>query len=62
MPYLDKAMGTVRDLGLMPDEPNSQEEPIVALLTQISDLDEEKVIAITRTLSQASLPTPWRAC
>jgi len=55
MQYLDKAMGTVRDLGLMPDEPKSQEEPIVALLNQISDLDEEKIIAITRTLSQASL-------
>ncbi len=51
--YLDRAMGQLRDLGLMPDE--SEEAPIVALLDRITDLDEEKVIAIARTLSQASL-------
>jgi hypothetical protein len=55
MQYLDRAMGTIRDLGLMPDKPGSENEPIVALLNQITDLDEPKVIAITRTLSQASL-------
>ncbi len=55
MQYLDKAMGAVRELGLMPDKSDSQEEPIIALLNQITELDEEKVIAITRTLSQASL-------
>lgn len=55
MQYLDKAMGTIRDLGLMPKESDSAEAPIIALLNQISDLDEGKVIAITRTLSQASL-------
>jgi len=55
MQYLDKAMGAVRDLGLMPDKSDTQEEPIIALLNQITELDEEKVIAITRTLSQASL-------
>lgn len=53
--YLDKAMGTLRDLGLMPDGADSQHDPMVALLGQISDLDEDKVIAITRTLSQSSL-------
>jgi hypothetical protein len=53
--YLDKALGTIRDLGLMPKQPESQEEPIIALLNQISDIDENKVITISRTLSQASL-------
>ena len=55
MQYLDKAMGAVRELGLMPDTSDAQEEPIIALLNQITELDEEKVIAITRTISQASL-------
>ena len=51
--YLDRALGQLRDLGLMPDE--AEEAPIVALLDRITDLDEDKVIAIARTLSQASL-------
>ncbi|MGF1615033.1 MAG: cell surface protein [Gammaproteobacteria bacterium] len=55
MQYLDKALGTIRDLGLMPDQPRNEDEPIVALLNQITDLDEARVIAITRTLTQASL-------
>ncbi len=53
--YLDKAMGTLRNLGLVPDDASSQRDPMVALLGQISDLDEAKIIAITRTLSQSSL-------
>ena len=51
--YLDRALGQLRDLGLMPDE--TEEAPIVALLDRISDLDEDKVVSIARTLSQASL-------
>lgn len=51
--YLDRAMGQLRDLGLVPDI--TEEAPIVALLDRITDLDEDKVIAIARTLSQASL-------
>lgn len=51
--YLDRAMGQLRDLGLVPD--TTEEAPIVALLDRITDLDEDKVIAIARTLSQASL-------
>lgn len=51
--YLDRAMGQLRDLGLVPD--TAEEAPIVALLDRITDLDEDKVIAIARTLSQASL-------
>ena len=53
--YLDKAMGTIRDMGLMPADADSSSDPMVALLNQISDLDEERVVAITRTLSQATL-------
>ena len=55
MQYLDKAMDTIRDLGLMPDAANTQDDPMVALLNQIADMDEERVIAITRTLAQSSL-------
>ncbi len=54
MQYLDKAMNQLHDLGLLP-EGESQEEPIIALLNQIADLDEGRVTAIARTLSQASL-------
>ena len=54
MQYLDKAMSSLHDLGLLPEK-QGEEAPIIALLDQISDLDEERVVAITRTLSQASL-------
>jgi len=53
--YLDRALQALRDLGLVPDAPGTHEAPIVALLQQISDLDEDRVVAITRTLAQASL-------
>jgi hypothetical protein len=52
--YLDRAMNQLHDLGLVP-EGESQEAPIIALLNQISDLDEGRVTAIARTLNQASL-------
>jgi hypothetical protein len=52
--YLDLALGKLRDLGLVP-ESSSEEAPIIALLNRITDLDEEKVVAIARTLNQASL-------
>lgn len=51
--YLDKAMTRLRDLGLVPTK--TEEAPIVALLNRVSDLDNDKVVAIARTLSQASL-------
>jgi flagellar motor protein MotB len=51
--YLDKAMHRLRDLGLVPEK--TEEAPIVALLNRISDLDQDKVVAIARTLSQSSL-------
>jgi len=52
--YLDKAMNGLHDLGLLPDAAG-EEAPVIVLLNQITDLDEERVVAITRTLSQASL-------
>ncbi|MGI9328113.1 MAG: merozoite surface protein 3b [Pseudomonadales bacterium] len=51
--YLDRALGQLRDLGLMPDK--AEEAPIVALLDRLTRLDEDKVVSIARTLSQASL-------
>jgi hypothetical protein len=54
MQYLDKAMEKVRDLGLLPDAGDSRRDPMVALLNQLTGIDEERVIAISRTLSQAS--------
>lgn len=53
MQYLDKAMGALRDMGLLPTA--TEEAPITHLLQQISDLDEERIVVITRTLSQASV-------
>jgi len=54
MQYLDKAMEKVRDLGLLPEPGATQTDPMVALLNQLTGIDEERVIAISRTLSQAS--------
>ena len=51
--YLDKALNGLRDLGLMPAKPN--EAPIMALIEQVSDLDEEKSVAIARTLSHTTV-------
>jgi len=53
MKQLDKAMNGLRDLGLVPE--TTEDAPIISLIEQISDLDEEKTIAIARTLNQASL-------
>jgi hypothetical protein len=50
--YLDRALTTVRDMGLKPE--GGSEEPIGALLDQIADLDKNKVAIIARTLSEAS--------
>ena len=54
--YLDRAMNQLHDLGLLPERPGgAAEAPIVALLARIMDLDEGRVTAIARTLSQASV-------
>jgi len=54
MQYLDKAMEKVRDLGLVPKDSSGRTDPMVALLNQLTGIDEHRVIAISRTLSQAS--------
>jgi hypothetical protein len=51
--YLDKAVGSLRKLGLFPDS-KSDPAPVVALLNQITELSPDKVTAIARTLDQAS--------
>ena len=50
--YLDKAMSGLRELGLIKSE--GAQAPIIPLLNQISDLDDERVTAIARTLNEAS--------
>lgn len=50
--YLDRAVSAIRDLGIWPE--SRGEQPITALLNQITELDETRVILIGRTLSQAS--------
>jgi hypothetical protein len=51
--YLDKAVNGLRDLGLMPEKPD--EAPILALIEQVSDLDEDKAVAIARTLNHTTI-------
>jgi hypothetical protein len=53
MQYLDKAVGALRDVGLMPTK--LEPAPINALLEQISELEPEKIQVIARTLGQASV-------
>ncbi|CAN7195971.1 cell surface protein [Devosia sp. Root413D1] len=50
--YLDKAMGAIKQLGIWPEQ--TGEQPITGLLNEITGLDENKVILIGRTLTQAS--------
>ncbi len=53
MQYLDKAVGALRDVGLMPTK--VEPAPINALLEQITDLEPDKIQVIARTLGQASV-------
>jgi hypothetical protein len=53
MQYLDKATGALRDLGLMPAK--VEDAPIVGLLEKISDLDQDRIAVIARTLGQAGV-------
>src|SRR5215218_2095613 len=53
MQYLDKATTTLRDLGLMPAK--VEDAPIVGLLQKISDLDQDRIAVIARTLGQAGV-------
>ena len=53
MQYLDRAVGTLRDMGLMPTK--VEDATINGLLQQISDLDADRITVIARTLGQASV-------
>jgi len=53
MQYLDRATRHLRDIGLMPAK--VEPAPINALLEKISDLDEERITLIARTLGQAEV-------
>jgi hypothetical protein len=53
MQYLDKAVGALREVGLMPAK--VEPAPINALLEKISDMEPEKVQVIARTLGQAAV-------
>jgi hypothetical protein len=54
MQYLDKALSTLRDLGLLPEK-RGETAPVTALLNRISDLDDQRITLIARTLDQMSL-------
>lgn len=51
--YLDRAMASLRDMGLLPS--SSEQAPIAALLERITDLAPDKIAVISRTLNQASV-------
>jgi hypothetical protein len=53
MQYLDKAVGALRNMGLMPAK--VEPAPVNAFLERISDLEPEKIQVIARTLGQASV-------
>ena len=53
MQYLDRALSTLREMGIVPTN-KGEEAPINALLHQISDLDQDRITIIARTLNQAS--------
>jgi hypothetical protein len=55
MQYLDKAMNALHDMGLVPSDNDDEAAPIMALLNLISDLDQDRVAAIARTLDKSSL-------
>ena len=52
MQYLDRALTTLRDMGIVPAK--GEDAPINALLQKISDLDNERITVIARTLNQHS--------
>jgi len=52
MQYLDRALTTLRDMGIVPAK--GEDAPINALLQKISDLDQDHITVIARTLNQAS--------
>ncbi|TCZ61412.1 cell surface protein [Roseicella aquatilis] len=53
--YLDKALGALRDLGLPLPPPAVEATPITGLLSQLGDLDPDRVTLIARVLNQATV-------
>ncbi|MER2266905.1 cell surface protein [Methylobacterium oxalidis] len=53
MQYLDKATTALRELGIVP--PPAMDAPINGLLEKISDLDQDRIVIIARTLGQTSV-------
>ncbi|HVL74012.1 MAG TPA: cell surface protein [Beijerinckiaceae bacterium] len=53
MQYLDSATTALRNIGIVP--PPAEDAPIVGLLQKISDLDEDRIAVIARTLAQAGV-------
>jgi hypothetical protein len=53
MQYLDQATAALRGIGLMPAR--VEDAPINALLQKISDLDQDRIAIIARTLGQTSV-------
>ena len=53
--YLDRAMNSLRDLGLVKEGGAADAAPITGLLEKISDLEPDKIAVITRTLGQMSV-------
>jgi len=51
--YLDKATTALRELGIIP--PAAMDAPINGLLEKISDLDQDRITIIARTLGQTSV-------
>jgi hypothetical protein len=51
--YLDKATSALRELGIIP--PQAMDAPINGLLEKITDLDQERIVIIARTLGQTSV-------
>ena len=51
--YLDKASNALRDMGLLPEKVDPA--PMNALLEKISDLDQDKIALIARTLGQTEV-------
>ncbi|MEE1654855.1 cell surface protein [Microvirga sp. CF3062] len=51
--YLDKATAALRELGIVP--PQAMDAPINGLLEKISDLDQDRIVIIARTLGQTSV-------
>lgn len=53
MQYLDRAASALREIGIIP--PQATDAPINGLLEKISDLDQDRIVIIARTLGQTSV-------